>query len=176
MKKIFAFFSTLFLMSNLAFCQQPRPSGSSCQNQQFDREVASLLNFSVTPIDVDSLKKVQHSVILLDAREPAEFAVSHIEGAINCGYDNFTAESIQNLDKNATIVIYCSIGYRSEQIGKKLKKMGFSKVQNLYGSIFEWVNRGNLVVDNRGKTTPKVHTYNKKWSKWVNRKNVEKIY
>ncbi|MFM2268217.1 MAG: hypothetical protein RL757_1658 [Bacteroidota bacterium] len=176
MRKIILLFSSLFFTANLVFCQQPRPSGSSCQNGQFDREVASLLSFSVAPIDVDSLKTVQHSVVLLDAREPKEFAISHIEGAVNCGYDNFDGNSVKNLNKNAPIVIYCSVGYRSEQIGKKLKKMGFLNVRNLYGSIFEWINRGNFVVDKNGKTTNKVHTFNKNWSKWVNRKNVEKIY
>jgi rhodanese-related sulfurtransferase len=28
-------------------------------------------------------------------------------------------------DKNTNIIVYCSIGVRSEQIGEKLKKLGY---------------------------------------------------
>ena len=47
----------------------------------------------------------------------------------------------QGWSKSDTIVLYCSIGYRSEKIGEKLVEMGYGHVFNLYGGIFEWVNR-----------------------------------
>ena len=72
--------------------------------------------------------------------------------------------------------MYCSIGYRSEKVGEELKKMGFKNVYNLYGSIFEWVNQGNEVVDENEKVTEKVHTYNKRWSKWIEDGKAEKVW
>lgn len=147
-----------------------------CQNPKFDREVAAWLNFQVPAMDVDSLRKMQTGqIFLLDAREPGEYAVSHIKGAVNSGYDHFDKSLLNGLDKSRPIVVYCSIGYRSEKIAQKLKKAGFTNVSNLYGSIFEWINRGYPVVDASGKSTPRIHTYNKKWGRWVDCINCEKV-
>ena len=73
-------------------------------------------------------------------------------------------------------MLYCSIGYRSEKVGEKLQRLGYTKVYNLYGSIFESVNVGNEVVDQNGKKVKKVHTYNKDWSQWVDETKTKKIW
>ncbi|CAL2108111.1 phage shock protein E [Tenacibaculum sp. 190524A02b] len=124
---------------------------------------------SVPYISVTDLKK-SSNITLLDAREPKEFKVSHIENAICVGYDNFNLkETLTNLpsDKNAKIVVYCSLGIRSEDIAEKLHKAGYTNIYNLYGGIFEWKNQNNSVVNKQNKTTDKIHTFNKEWSKWL---------
>jgi predicted sulfurtransferase len=70
-------------------------------------------------------------------------------------------------DKNANIVVYCSIGVRSEQIGEKLLKLGYKNVYNLYGGIFEYKNSGGKVVNNQNKVTDSIHTFNKTWSAYL---------
>lgn len=113
-----------------------------------------------------ALKK---NAILLDSREVKEFEVSHLKGATCVGYDHFKIKNIkkQIKDKNAEIVVYCSLGIRSEDIAEKLKKAGYTNVYNLYGGIFEWKNNNHAVIDASGKTTEKVHTFNKDWSIWL---------
>jgi len=74
---------------------------------------------------------------------------------------------MKDLSPDAHIVTYCSVGYRSERIGEKLQDAGFQNVQNLKGSIFQWINEGNKVVDKDGKTTQQVHGFNEKWGKWL---------
>jgi rhodanese-related sulfurtransferase len=115
-------------------------------------------------------------VTYLDAREPAEFDTSHIPGAVFIGFDHWDSQAVQALPKDHTLVVYCSIGYRSEKIAGKLKKMGFQKVYNLYGSIFEWANEGNSLVSNNNTPTLKLHTYNKKWGKWVDNPSIQKVW
>jgi len=100
--------------------------------------------------------------------------VSHIPNALFTGYKDFNTDALKDIPKTDTIVVYCSVGYRSERIGEKLQKMGYSNVFNLYGGIFEWKNTGLEVVDTDGTETEKVHTYNKTWSKWLTRG--EKVY
>ena len=77
---------------------------------------------SVPYISVEELRMFQmnDAVTILDAREPEEFAVSHIKSAINVGYNDFTSEEkqLQNLNKNIPVVVYCSVGIRSEKIGE----------------------------------------------------------
>mgnify|MGYP005995345307 CR=1 FL=1 len=132
---------------------------------------------SVPYISVNDLKKETEKVILLDSREPKEFKVSHLKNATCVGYDNFDLnKTIQKLpsNKNTKIVVYCSLGIRSEDIAEKLKKAGYKNVYNLYGGIFEWKNQDNTVVNSKNKPTKKVHTFNKDWSKWLLKG--EKIY
>ena len=123
---------------------------------------------TVPYISVEELKSAE-DFFLLDSREIKEFNVSHIENAINIGYDKFDSKKVSSKikDKNAKIVVYCSIGIRSEKIGEKLLKMGYKNVSNLYGGIFEWKNNGGKLVDIENKETNKVHTFDKEWSKYL---------
>ena len=54
-----------------------------------------------------------------------------------------------------------------KKIGEQLQEAGFTKVFNLYGSLFEWANQDYPLENAEGTVTHKVHTYNKKWSQWV---------
>ena len=114
------------------------------------------------------------SPLFLDTRAHAEFNVSHIAQARWVGYEEFTLDKVKNIDKGTPIVLYCSIGVRSERIGRKLIAAGFTHVQNLYGSIFEWVNQGYPVVDSTGQATLRVHAYSPAWGVWL--KKGEKVY
>lgn len=107
------------------------------------------------------------TVYFLDTRELNEYAISHIPDAIYTGYDAFDTTALQNIPKDATVVAYCSVGYRSERIGEQLQAMGFNQVFNLYGGIFEWVNQNQTVVNNNNETTQAIHAYNRAWGIWV---------
>lgn len=163
-------FFIFFLGLTLAYgCQAQVPADKpSCKNKAFDEAVTDLLSFTVPLKSVKELSNENlEDYLILDAREKKEYEVSHIKGAKYIGYKKFNIESLEGTDKDQPIVVYCSVGYRSEKIGEKLQKAGFSQVYNLYGSIFEWVNNGHEIKDSEGKTTSKIHTYSKKWGKWV---------
>ena len=134
----------------------------------------TLLSHSVPEISVNQAAATYENVILLDAREHEEFEVSHLEGAHFVGYNNFTIDSVLSFNRNAQILVYCSVGYRSEKIAYKLKSEGFKNVSNLYGGIFEWVNQGHPIVDSAGKHTKRIHGYTKAWGIWLN--DGEKVY
>jgi len=159
MRKTF-FITTLLIYSVNIFSQ-------TTVNQEFGEMLQLLLSNSVQQITVDELEQMD-GVCLLDARELEEYEISHIESAAYIGYNNLNKKVLEGIPKEQTIVLYCSVGYRSEKIGEKLQKMGYTNVYNLYGSIFEWVNQGKPVVNETGPTM-RVHTYNKRWSKWLER-------
>ena len=142
----------------------------------FEKEIESYLNHSVKTIQVDSFNKKMSGFIILDAREKSEYDVSRIPGAIYVGYNHFRRSRLKDLDRTKEVVVYCSIGYRSEKIGEILEEEGFKEVFNLYGSIFAWANAGYSLEDREGKKTQKIHTYNKSWSQWVVNKSLEKIW
>jgi len=124
---------------------------------------------SVPYISVQELAMPKTDAIILDAREPKEFEVSHIKDAMLVGYDFFDIKTVttQHTNKDQKIVVYCSLGIRSETIAKKLKDEGYTNVLNLYGGIFEWKNNDFIVVDSEEKETEQVHTFNEAWSKWL---------
>lgn len=124
---------------------------------------------SVPYISVQELAMPKTEAIILDAREPEEYDTSHLKDAICVGYDLFNIETVLDTikNKNEQIVVYCSLGIRSEDIAEKLKKAGYNNVFNLYGGIFEWKNKDFLVYNFEEIETENVHTFSKEWSQWL---------
>jgi rhodanese-related sulfurtransferase len=127
-------------------------------------------------ISVDSLQQNTDCFYLLDSRERKEFEVSHLKNAVFIGYNSFDEDKLSEvlIEKDKPIAVYCSLGVRSYKIAKKIKKLGFSKVFNVYGGIFEWKNKGFPVVDPSNKETEKVHAYSRIWGIYLNKG--EKVY
>ena len=109
------------------------------------------------------------SIILIDARAREEFRVSHITGARNLPYNKDPLNPLTNIKPDRPIVVYCSVGYRSSILARKLQDMGFTKVYNLEGSIFKWANEDRPLVQNQ-TTVYKVHPYNAHWGRLLERK------
>ena len=141
-------------------------------NGDFDNMLQGLLSHSVTEVTPKECSSTE--VIFLDARELEEFKVSHIPNATWVGYDTFKLKNVESISKDSKIVVYCTVGYRSEKISEKLIKAGYSDVSNLYGGIFEWMHTGNKVMDH--SVTKNVHTYDKEWSQWLIEGTGNKIY
>lgn len=151
---------------------------SSCSSAQVESKsyalmLDKLLSHTVNEKEVADLVDSRGDYIFLDARELREYEVSHIGDAIYIGYDQFDSTAVADLEKDAKILVYCSVGYRSEKIAERLMAMGYSDVHNLYGGIFEWKNRGLEVVDQNG-VTDNVHAYSKTWGIWLEEGN--KVY
>ncbi len=154
----------ILVISMFSFLNVP----AQVQSSSYNLTLKTLLSHSVPEVSVSQVKEMTN-VLFLDAREWSEFQVSHIKNARYVGYDQFEIAKLQSISKNQKIVVYCSVGYRSEKISEKLKAAGFTDVSNLYGGIFEWVNQGNTVVDEKGKVTENIHAYSKTWGVWLNK-------
>lgn len=128
----------------------------------------------IQPEVLESKLNKKAPLVILDTREKGEYAVSHIPGAFYFGYDTKNWKSLENVPKDAEIIVYCSIGVRSQNIGKELNEKGYKNVSNLYGGVFLWADQKRILEDNSGKSTNKVHGYNKYWGKWV--KKAETVY
>jgi rhodanese-related sulfurtransferase len=141
------------------------PMFSACKEKTYHSQLKLLYKHSVPVITPGSLAQrlATDSLLVLDTRSLAEWEVSHISGASHIAYDGFDVKSLQELSRQQPLAVYCTIGYRSEKIGKQLKDAGFEQVYNLYGGLIEWKNRGLKVVDAAGKPTEEVHTFNSYW-------------
>lgn len=103
---------------------------------------------------------------LLDAREPEEFAVSHLPGAIRIDPGSDAGEALAKIDRSGPVVVYCSVGYRSSELARRLIRAGHSKTMNLEGSIFKWANEGRPLVRD-DKPAKSVHPYNRKYGRML---------
>ncbi|MFM1877070.1 MAG: hypothetical protein RL266_2807 [Bacteroidota bacterium] len=154
----------MILPHRLVFLLWFLPLASCGQNSaDLNRKVNELIGRTVPLTTVSELVKWNKAQVL-DAREREEFEVSHLPNAKYVGDKEFDLSTVAGISKSDTVVVYCSVGYRSEKIGEKLKSAGYEHVFNLFGGIFAWKNAGNIVVDESGKPTEKVHTYSKSWS------------
>ncbi len=150
---------------------------SVCFAQDSISELLNKYNSESIPyITVQELALDTLDTILLDAREKSEFEVSHLKDAIHVCYDDFDIDSVTEgiTDKSSKIVVYCSLGVRSEEIAEALKNEGYSNIYNLFGGIFEWKNNDLTVFYKDNEPTENVHAFSKKWSKWLLKGN--KIY
>lgn len=116
------------------------------------------------PDTLAAWQRAGRSVVLVDVREAAEFAVSRLPGArrIAPGAD---AAALADVPKSATVVAYCSVGWRSSAFAERLRQAGFADVANLDGAIFRWANEGRSLVDAAGQSVRLVHPYNRLWGR-----------
>lgn len=162
MKKIFVLLA--LLPTAASFAQTANPA--------MDGMLKSLLSHTVPTLNCNAVDSMTGAV-LLDARERTEFDISHVRGARWVGYKDFRLTRVSDIDRSRPVIVYCSVGYRSEKIAEELRRAGFHYVFNLFGGIFDWINRGLPVVDSVGFTS-KIHAYDRTWGVWLNRG--EKIY
>jgi rhodanese-related sulfurtransferase len=100
---------------------------------------------------------VDEKTILLDVREPEEFASGYIPIGtvltIPRGKLEFMAiEKIaKNYGQNAKIITYCLKGPRGSLAAMQLKKLGFDNVSNLKGGILEWIKNGKTIKNYMGE-------------------------
>lgn len=94
---------------------------------------------SLTPQEYKQAIQNNPSAIVLDVRQPQEYKMGHIKGAIliNVLDEPLFEQEIKKLDKNKTYYLYCRSGKRSNKAALKMQKMGF-KVWELKGGIKSW--------------------------------------
>ena len=98
----------------------------------------------------------QKQPIILDARTLEEFQTSHLEGAIY-----YTEDILEKLPKDQPLLIYCTLGVRSNKAAKIASNKGFKEVYDMKDGILGWANGSLPLMNQDGLSTDTVHTYNK---------------
>ncbi len=120
----------------------------------------------VNNISTDKLIQIfdDENIYLVDVRQAEEFAVSTIKGALN-----IETVSDVGVSKDRKIIVFCSVGYRSAEFAHQLQQIGYTKVYNLSGSIFEWANKGYPLFQGTSRTNF-VHPFNNDWGRLLDKK------
>jgi len=92
----------------------------------------------IAPVALKALMAVPGKFLLVDVRQPDEFATGHIEGAILMPLDTITT-AYRNLPKDVKLVIYCRAGGRSAKAVSYLVSHGYTKAVSLDGGFTAWL-------------------------------------
>lgn len=85
--------------------------------------------------------------VILDVRNPDEFAAGHIAGALNvCFLCSSFSDDLAALDKSKTYFFYCASGNRSGKATTQMNQKGFEHLYDLTGGINQWKANGFPVV------------------------------
>ena len=83
------------------------------------------------------LEQADNNVILIDVREPAEFAFGHFPGELSIPL-GMLKENIETLDYSSSIYVICRTGNRSDAAAQLLTANGLKKVTNIIPGMSEW--------------------------------------
>lgn len=93
--------------------------------------------------------KSQKQPQIIDARGPEEFALNHIEGAVNFNLKSEDYEKhVAALNPAKPVFIYSIAAYRSGLLAADLGKRGFTEVYILEGGIASWIGGGKPFYSN----------------------------
>jgi rhodanese-related sulfurtransferase len=107
-----------------------------------DRPWAMLAsNPAVDEISLEELESRDSGAILLDVREPVEYASGHVPGAVNLPQADL-ADRLDELPRDRPVVLICQGGYRSLRAAQFLKQTGFTRVFSVPGGTAAWIDAG----------------------------------
>jgi glyoxylase-like metal-dependent hydrolase (beta-lactamase superfamily II)/rhodanese-related sulfurtransferase len=91
----------------------------------------------VPQVEIDALAARPPDALLLDVREPEEYAHEHIPGAVNLPQAEL-ASRIAELPRDRPVYVVCQAGMRSQRSAQFLKQAGFEHVVNVKGGTAAW--------------------------------------
>jgi hydroxyacylglutathione hydrolase len=107
-----------------------------------DRPWAMLTsNPTVDEISLEELEARGPGAILLDVREPVEYAAGHVPGAVNLPQADL-ADRLDELPRDRPVLMICQGGYRSLRAAQFLKQIGFAQVASVAGGTAAWTEAG----------------------------------
>lgn len=95
------------------------------------------MSFTITPKDLKSRLDKGDKLVLVDVREPWEYALAKLQGSVLIPLATLP-QALDKLDRQSEIIAYCHHGMRSADATGFLLQQGFANVKNLIGGIDAW--------------------------------------
>lgn len=95
----------------------------------------------VSPVELDTLLKNGSRPVVVDVREPWEYAQGHIPGAVLIPLGQLSAR-LGELDPAKPVAMVCASGSRSQSAAALMGQKGFNKIYNLSDGMYGWQMAG----------------------------------
>lgn len=162
--KVLLLFIIICLVSEIGFSQKISqvkiqyvcsPCGINCDNKLIEGpgqcpkckmklvDKKSITHKSVSPSNLSKFLKSTKNLLVLDVRTKDEFEghgdpnFGSIKNSVNIPISDIEKGGYKGLDKNMTILVYCSHSHRSSRVSYLLTQNGFKNVVNLLGGMSE---------------------------------------
>ena len=147
-------------------------SAATANGERWDRTLAEVREAfpdvpHLTTRQLAEMRSRGEPVLLLDAREPEEFQVSHIDGAVRATTVRHRAErhpSRQPATDRGRVLLGRLPLFA---LVSRLKARGVENVFNLEGSLFQWANEGRPLA-RADEPATLVHPYDDDWGELLN--------
>lgn len=96
---------------------------------------------NLTPPELSRRLGAERDLVVLDVREPSEWAEGHIPGALNIPMGQATSR-LDELPRDRAIALVCRGGPRSSTVGSLLLRHGFTRLVNVWGGMGGWIEAG----------------------------------
>ncbi len=107
-----------------------------------DEGQAAAAGSTITATELRDLLDSGKDIELIDVREPVEWDIVHLPGAVLIPKDRIlSGEALSELPQNKPIVLHCKTGVRSAEALAALKKAGFSDATHLQGGVNAWAKQ-----------------------------------
>ena len=101
---------------------------------------------TIAAADAVALVAERGDLVIIDVREPSEFAAGHVPGAVNLDFNGGQLQAeLDSLDADAAYLLYCRSGNRSGQAAALMQEAGFTEVYDM-GALADWQAAGGEVV------------------------------
>ena len=121
----------------------------------------------ISAADLEERLKRGERIVILDVREPKEMEVSALPGARLAPSGEVRTMPLNGIPADATVVTYCTVGYRSGKAAVLLEQRLGRPVYNLDGGIIAWFNHGGRVLDPSGKPVDRIDAWGEPWTSYV---------
>ena len=99
----------------------------------------------VTPAESVRIHSEDPSVVFLDCREPNEWNLGRIPGAIFIARGNIESRVEATIPREQRVIIYCARGNRSALAADTMQQMGYEDVASMSEGFGGWVDAGGDV-------------------------------
>ena len=106
----------------------------------------------VPEVTVDEVESRPDGTVLLDVREPHEYAAGHIAGAINLPQADL-ATRLEELPRDRKLLVVCQAGMRSRRAAQFLSQVGFDDIASVRGGTGEWISSGRPIAYGEATST-----------------------
>jgi len=95
----------------------------------------------------EALARAGHGALLIDVREPYDFARGHAAGAENIPKGAIETEIESRTASNEVeIICYCDTGDRAALVVENLRRMGYANAVSLAGGLHAWLEKKLPVI------------------------------
>jgi len=101
----------------------------------------------VTPEEVQAMQARDETAVYLDVREPNEWNLGRIPGAVHLARGNLETKIEALVDRGQRVVVYCARGNRSALAALTMKQMGYENVSSMARGFGGWVDINGEVED-----------------------------